>query len=150
MIREENMIYTDLTRKAMKFAYDAHHGSLDKTGVPYIYHPMHLAEQMDTEYACCAALLHDVVEDTDVTLEDLRAEGFPLPVVVAVGLLTHDPNTDYLDFVRALKDNPIARAVKLADLAHNSDLSRWDRLDGQDIERNRKYAAAKAILNDDL
>lgn len=140
------MIYTDLTRKAMQFAYDAHHGAVDSTGVPYIFHPMHLAEQMDTEYACCAALLHDVVEDTDITLDDLRAAGFPLPVIVAVGLLTHDPRVDYFDYVRALKANPIAKAVKLADLKHNSDLSRWPRLDEQDIERNRKYAMAKAIL----
>lgn len=140
------MIYTDLTRKAMQIAYDAHHGAVDSTGVPYIFHPMHLAEQMDTEYACCAALLHDVVEDTDITLDDLRAAGFPLPVIVAVGLLTHDPRVDYFDYVRALKANPIAKAVKLADLKHNSDLSRWPRLDEQDIERNRKYAMAKAIL----
>ena len=140
------MIYTDLTRKAMQFAYDAHHGAVDSTGVPYIFHPMHLAEQMDTEYACCAALLHDVVEDTDITLDDLRAAGFPLPVIVAVGLLTHDPRVDYFDYVRALKANPIAKAVRLADLKHNSDLSRWPRLDEQDIERNRKYAMAKAIL----
>lgn len=140
------MIYTDLTRKAMQIAYDAHHGAVDSTGAPYIFHPMHLAEQMDTEYACCAALLHDVVEDTDLTLDDLRAAGFPLPVIVAVGLLTHDPRVDYFDYVRALKANPIAKAVKLADLKHNSDLSRWPRLDEQDIERNRKYAMAKAIL----
>ncbi len=140
------MIYTDLTRKAMQIAYDAHHGAVDSTGAPYIFHPMHLAEQMDTEYACCAALLHDVVEDTDLTLDDLRAAGFPLPVIVAVGLLTHDPRVDYFDYVRALKSNPIAKAVKLADLKHNSDLSRWPRLDEQDIERNRKYAMAKAIL----
>lgn len=140
------MIYTDLTRKAMQIAYDAHHGAVDSTGAPYIFHPMHLAEQMDTEYACCAALLHDVVEDTDITLDDLRAAGFPLPVIVAVGLLTHDPRVDYFDYVRALKANPIAKAVKLADLKHNSDLSRWPRLDEQDIERNRKYAMAKAIL----
>lgn len=140
------MIYTDLTRKAMQIAYDAHHGAVDSTGAPYIFHPMHLAEQMDTEYACCAALLHDVVEDTDLTLDDLRAAGFPLPVIVAVGLLTHDPRVDYFDYVRALKPNPIAKAVKLADLKHNSDLSRWPRLDEQDIERNRKYAMAKAIL----
>lgn len=140
------MIYTDITRKAMKIAYDAHHGKADLSGAPYIFHPMHLAEQMDTEYACCAALLHDVVEDTDVTVEDLRAAGFPLEVTVAVSLLTHDSEEDYFDYVRRLKDNPIARAVKLADLQHNSDLSRWGRLDEQDVERNRKYAVAKAIL----
>ena len=143
------MIYTDLTRKAMKFAYEAHHGALDKTGIPYIFHPIHLAEQMDDEVSCCVALLHDVVEDTDVTIEDLRAAGFPLKVTAAVSLLTHDPEVDYFDYVRGVKDNPVAKKVKLADLNHNSDLSRWDRLDEQDIERNRKYAQARAILTEE-
>ena len=140
------MIYTDMTRLAMKIAYEAHHGMLDVPGVPYIFHPMHLAEQMDDEISCAVALLHDVVEQTDVTLDDLRSAGFPLKVTVAVSLLTHDPETDYFDFIRALKSNPIAKKVKLADLQHNSDLSRWARIDEQDIERTRKYAQAKAIL----
>lgn len=143
------MIYTDMTRKAMKFAYEAHHGHTDVPGVPYIFHPIHLAEQMDDEISCCVALLHDVVEDTDVTIEDLRSAGFPLKVTAAVSLLTHDPEVDYFDYVRGVKDNPVAKKVKLADLNHNSDLSRWDRLDERDIERNRKYAQARAILMDE-
>jgi len=142
------MIYTELTKKAMQIAYDAHHGQKDKFGTPYIFHPMHLAEQMATEYTCCAALLHDTVEDTDVTLEDLRAAGMPPAVVFAVQLLTHDPEVDYFDYVRAIKANPIAKAVKLADLDHNSDLSRIERVSSEDIERNRKYAEAKAILTE--
>ena len=143
------MIYTELTRRAMRIAYDAHAGALDDTGVPYIFHPIHVAERMTTEHSCCAALLHDVVEDTDVTLEDLRAAGMPLAVTVAVGLLTHDPAVDYFDYVRAIKGNPIAREVKLADLEHNSDLSRLERVGSADIERNRKYAQARAILLED-
>ena len=142
------MIYTELTRKAMNIAYKAHHGQLDHCGVPYIFHPLHLAEQMTTEYACCAALLHDTVEDTDLTLEDLRAAGMPPAVVFAVQLLTHDPAVDYFDYVRNIKPNAIAKAVKLADLAHNSDLSRLERVDFEDVERNRKYAEAKAILEE--
>lgn len=142
------MIYTELTKKAMRIAYDAHHGQLDKCGVPYIFHPLHLAEQMTTEYICCAALLHDTVEDTDITLYDLRAAGMPPAVVFAVQLLTHDPAVDYFDYVRNIKSNPIAKAVKLADLAHNSDLTRWDRVSEVDVERNRKYAEAKAILEE--
>ena len=140
------MIYTPLTRRAMKIAYDAHHGQLDDAGVPYIFHPMHVAERMTTEDACCAALLHDVLEHTQVTQEQLSAQGIPLAVMVAVKLLTHAPDVDYFDYVRALKDNPIAREVKLADLEHNSDLSRWERLDANDIERNRRYAIARQIL----
>lgn len=142
------MIYTELTKKAMRLAYDAHHGQLDKCGVPYIFHPLHLAEQMTTEYTCCAALLHDTVEDTAITLDDLRAAGMPPAVVFAVQLLTHAPDVEYFDYVRNIKTNPIAKAVKLADLAHNSDLTRWERVSEIDIERNRKYAQAKAILEE--
>lgn len=117
------MIYTKLTVKAMKLAYKAHHGQYDVNGVPYIFHPYHLAERMCDEYSVCVALLHDVVEDTAVTIEQLEKE-FPKEVTDAVRLMTHDDNTDYFDYVRAIKNNPIARAVKLADLTHNSDQSR--------------------------
>lgn len=145
------MIYTALTIRAMNIAYQAHHGQVDKAGVPYIFHPLHLAETMEDEYTCCAALLHDTVEDTDVTLEQLSAE-FPAEVVEAVRLLTHDPDTDYYDYVRAIRDNPIAMKVKLADLAHNSDESRFA---GVQVPAERigyfrdKYAKAKAILLED-
>lgn len=119
------MIYTHLTNEAMKLAYRAHHGQTDKGGIPYIFHPYHLAEQMTDEYSTCVALLHDVVEDTTITLDDLSAI-FPDPVVEAVALMTHDDHTPYLDYVKRIKDNPIARAVKLADLMHNSDKSRLE------------------------
>ena len=82
------MVYTPLTNKALRFAYNAHHGQLDYNGIPFIFHPLHLAEQMDDELSCCAALLHDIVEDTELTLEDLRKE-FPEEVVQIVALLTH-------------------------------------------------------------
>ena len=147
------MIYTPLTGKAMKTAYDAHHGQLDKNGVPYIFHPYHLAEQMTDEYTTCVALLHDVVEDTDVSLSELEKE-FPAEVTEAVKLLTHDDSVDYLDYVRAVKTNPIARAVKLADLHHNSDLSRFineeDRNSPKTLQRLEKYSKAIAILTDKI
>lgn len=142
------MIYTPLTIRAMSVAYDAHHGQLDKSGVPYVLHPLHLAEQMDDEISCCAALLHDVVEDTEVTLEQLAKE-FPAQVVEAVRLLTHNPDTDYYDYVRSIKGNPIAVKVKLADLAHNMDASRFS---GVEVPNERigyfrdKYTKALAIL----
>ena len=144
------MIYTPLTNQAMRIAYNAHHGQLDYNGIPYIFHPIHLAEQMDDEFSCCVALLHDVVEDTDVTLEDLKAI-FPAEVTDAVALMTHDDSTDYFDYVRAIKENPIARKVKLADLAHNSDQSRCV---GSDLTEERKekwrikYEKATKILTD--
>lgn len=143
------MIYTELTKKAMRIAYDAHMGQFDKCGVPYVFHPLHVAEAMTTETACCAALLHDVVEDADVTLDDLRAQGMPPAVVFAVQLLTRAPETDYFEYVRALKPNAVAREVKLADLAHNMDLSRLERVAGEDLERNRRYAMARAILEEE-
>ena len=96
----------------------------------------------------CSALLHDVVEDTDWTMEDLRAAGFPETVLEAVQLLTHDPAVPYLDYVRALCGNPIAVVVKRADLHHNSERTRFD-ADSPDIEKRlQKYAAAEAVLDE--
>ena len=97
------MIYTELTKKAMKIAYDAHHGQLDKGGLPYVFHPWHLAEQMDDEISTIAALLHDVVEDTDWTLEQLEAEGFPPESMEALGLLTHPEGQPYMEYVAGLR-----------------------------------------------
>ena len=140
------MIYTPLTNAAMKIAYHAHLGQVDKAGIPYVFHPFHLAEQMHDEYSTCAALLHDVVEDTNVTLEELAAI-FPKEVVDAVALLTHAKNVPYMEYVKKLKDNPIARAVKLADLTHNSDRTRLSGNDPAAVWRwENKYKAAFEIL----
>lgn len=144
------MIYTPLTMKAMKLAYEAHHGQLDYNGMPYVFHPYHLAEQMTDEITTCTALLHDLVEDTDWTIEQLERE-FPPEVTQAVALLTHDESVDYFDYVRAIKDNPIAKAVKLADLAHNSDQSRCigSEIPEEKLARWRaKYSRAKEILSE--
>ena len=138
------MIYTELTIRAMNLAYEAHHGQLDKGGVPYIFHPIHLAEEMDDEVSTCVALLHDTVEDTAVTLEEL-AEIFPREIVEAVDLLTHRDGVEYFDYVRAIKANPVAVKVKLADLAHNGDPKRICNQGNQE-KRRIKYAAARAIL----
>ena len=144
------MIYTELTNKAMRIAYAAHHGQVDYNGIPYIFHPIHLAEQMDDEISCCAALLHDVVEDTAVSMEDLARE-FPREVMEVLKLLTHADEVDYFDYVRAIKSNPIAVKVKLADLAHNSDQIRCV---GSDLTEEKlayfrqKYQKARAILTE--
>ena len=142
------MIYTTLTRKALSICFDAHKDQWDKSGAPYVFHPFHLAEQMTDEYTVCTALLHDVVEDTDTTLEDLRSEGFPEEVLEALALLTHDADTPYMDYVKGLKHNPIARAVKLADLAHNSDPTRLEVMDDYAIARAEKYRAAIKLLSE--
>lgn len=140
------MIYTHLTNEAMKIAYRAHHGQVDRGGIPYIFHPYHLAEQMTDEYTTCVALLHDVVEDTHITLEAL-AEVFPKEVIDAVALLTHKDGVDYYDYVAAIKKDPIARAVKLADLSHNSDQSRLENADPATLKRwQEKYSKAFEIL----
>lgn len=140
------MLYTTQTRKAMQLAYSAHHGQSDRSGVPYIFHPLHLAEQMKTEDEIVVALLHDVVEDTPVSLTDLERAGFSPEVLEAVRLLTHGRGVDYMDYIRALKDNPIARSVKLADLRHNSDLTRLKDHSEKTRERLEKYAAAIRLL----
>ncbi len=143
------MIYTEQTNKAMRLSYLAHQGQLDKSGLPYVFHPLHLAEQMPDEDSTVAALLHDVVEDTAYTLEDLRAMDFPPRALEAVALLTHDPAEPYLDYVARVKENPVARAVKLADLRHNSDRSRLPQLTEKDLARLEKYAAALRLLESD-
>ena len=140
------MIYTDKTKKAMKLCYEAHKDQVDKSGMPYVFHPFHVAEQMTDEATTIVALLHDVVEDTDYTLEDLAAEGFGKDILEAVALMTHEDDVPYLEYVAKLKDNPIARAVKLADLAHNSDLSRIGEVDEETRERLEKYKKATALL----
>ena len=145
------MIYTELTNKALSIAYNAHHGQLDSNGLPYIFHPLHLAEQMDDEISWCCAILHDVVEDTTVTMDEL-AKQFPMEVIDVLKLLTHDDDVPYETYVRAIKTNPIAVKVKLADIAHNSDRSRCV---GSDIPQSKldtwdqKYAKAKKILLDE-
>ena len=140
------MIYTENTKKALKLCFEAHKNQTDKSGMPYVFHPFHLAEQMKTEETTIVALLHDVVEDTDYTLEDLSAMGFSKAVTDAIALMTHADDTEYMDYVRAIKDNPIAKAVKLADLNHNSDLSRLDAVDEKALKRREKYLKAIELL----
>lgn len=145
------MIDTPLTHKALRLAYAAHQGQTDKAGLPYIFHPYHVAEQMTDEFSVCAALLHDVVEDTDVTLAQLEQE-FPQEVTDAIQLLTHEPGTDYFTYIRAIRKNSLAKRVKLADLEHNSDESRLcDCAEVSPEQRARlreKYAKARAILEE--
>ena len=137
-----------MTIKAIKVAYEAHLGQLDYNDVPYIFHPYHLAEQMDDEISCTVALLHDVVEDTDLTFTYLE-QIFPAQVLEIVRLLTHDENIDYFDYIREIKKNPIATKVKPEDLKHNSDESRSigsNLTQDQLLYWKTKYAKAKEIL----
>lgn len=142
------MLYTPLTNRALKLCYEAHKDINDKGDMPYVFHPFHLAEQMETEDEICVALLHDVVEDTEKTLQDIVRAGFPPQVTDALALLTHDDGSPYLDYVARLKGNPIAAKVKLADLRHNSTPGRLTGKESKEkvLSRMRKYLRAQAIL----
>jgi hypothetical protein len=142
------MVYTPVTKNAIRFCYQVHAGQLDKAGLPYVNHPLHLAEQMTTEDEACVALLHDVMEDCGATPGELLALGISPEALAAVQLLTHKDGVPYLDYVRAVGENPIARRVKVADLRHNSDLTHLDEVEPKDIAWLRKYRKARVILGD--
>ena len=142
------MIYTEKTKKAMEMCFMAHDAQNDIGGTPYVFHPMHLAEQMTDETTTVVALLHDFLEDSFFTAEDVAAEFGP-EVAGAVMLLTRAKGTPYADYIRAIKPNPIARAVKLADLRHNSDTTRlYPRyIETEDTQRRlKKYKEAIEVL----
>ena len=142
------MIYTKMTKKALRICFNAHINQVDKTGMPYVFHPFHLAEQMDDEDSVCVALLHDVVEDTDITFNDLINEGFNENVISALKLLTHIDDTPYMEYVARIKENPLARRVKLADLYHNSDLTRLDLTKDKIPPKYEIYLAAIKLLEE--
>lgn len=142
------MIYTEMTKKAIKLMFEKHKDQVDKSGMPYVFHPFHLAEQMDDEETTITALLHDIVEDTDTTFDDLRELGFSDNVINALKLMTHDKNVDYFEYVKKISKNPIARKVKIKDLEHNMDTSRLDEVTDKDLERVKKYKKCyKYLLN---
>lgn len=142
------MIYTPLTKKAMNLAYEAHKNQIGKDGIPYIFHPLHLAEQMDTELDVVCALLHDVVEDTSITLVNLEG-AFPNEVIDVLNLLTHNKEIDYIDYIGEVSKNVTAKKIKIADLKHNLDETRLDTITDKVIERRKKYRMALALLEND-
>lgn len=145
--KEASMIYTENTKRAMKLCYKAHAGQTDKSALPYVHHPFHLAEQMDDEDSTIVALLHDVAEDTEFSIPILEKMGFSDTVIEALALMTHEEGVPYMDYVRKIKENPLATKVKLADLAHNMDLTRLDHEPTEeDLQRREKYLEAERIL----
>lgn len=142
------MIYTSLTKKALKLCFESHKEQVDKSGMPYVFHPFHLAEQMADEATTVVALLHDVVEDTPISFEDLEKQGFSDEIMDALKLLTHDKNIPYMDYVAEIKKNTIATKVKLADLKHNSDLTRLSAVDEKTLKRKEKYEKAIKFLEE--
>ncbi len=140
------MFYTPMINKALLLAYDAHKNQVDKAGLPYIYHPFYLATQMETEDSIITAILHDVVEDSPYTFEDIDHHGFSSSIMAALQLLTHDDSEDYIEYIHRVKENELARIVKLADLEHNSDVSRLNHVDDKTKERLHRYAESIKIL----
>ncbi|TCT25147.1 HD domain-containing protein [Thermomonas haemolytica] len=132
--------------KAIALAATAHAGQLDKGGQPYILHPLRVMFRVATDEQRMAAVLHDIVEDTSVTFEDLEAQGFPAPVVEAVRALTKLPGESRLAAAERAAANPIALAVKLADNAENMDLSRIANPTEKDFARLREYEAVRELL----
>lgn len=140
------MIYSPKIKMAMEIAYEAHKDQFDKNGYPYIHHPLHLAEEMDTEDEIIVALLHDVVEDSKISIKQLKEAGFSDAVITAVSLLTKTGDADYFDYIRQIASDPVARKVKMADLMHNRDLSRLSRVTEKDWQRAKKYEKAYNLL----
>ena len=132
---------------ALSIATEAHNGQCDTAGVDYIEHPIYVASQVDTEEEKAVALLHDVIEDSPFTAEELLLAGLPETVVAAVQILSKKKGQDYQTYLENVKSNPLARVVKLADLKHNSDLSRLRSVTDNDLERLEKYKRAIDYLS---
>lgn len=139
--------------KALQIAAQAHEGQQDKEGLPYILHPLRVMSRVENHEARIVAILHDVVEDTSVTLDDLRQAGFSAEVLAAVQCVTHRKDEPYADYVVGCKHNPIARQVKLGDLADNCRLDRTilraERLQ-PDLARIHRYFLSYKFLTDQL
>jgi (p)ppGpp synthase/HD superfamily hydrolase len=137
-----------LIEKSLAIALRAHTGITDKAGHAYILHPLRIMAKMTTEIEMSAALLHDVIEDSDITAAELLAEGIPRVVVEAVLCLTKQSGENYHDFVLRAKQNPIARKVKIADIEDNINVLRIANLKEKDLVRIAKYHTAWHFLND--
>lgn len=134
---------------AFQIAQKAHEGQVDKAGKPYIEHPLRLAATFSDETRQCIALLHDVVEDSDITPDDLRKAGIPEAVVEAVVALTHRPHEENDVYYQRIKQNPLALAVKLADIEDDTNPARLELLDEKTrVRLKQKYARAKKMLLD--
>ncbi len=132
----------ELLEKAIGIAVAAHRGQRDRYGAPYILHPLRVMSRVQTEEDKIVAILHDVVEDTHWSPEDLRREGFPEPLLEALACVTKREGEAYEDFVKRSAGNPVARRVKIADLEDNLDIRRMPAIAEEDLGRLRKYLAA--------
>jgi (p)ppGpp synthase/HD superfamily hydrolase len=140
----------NLIEKSLQIALRAYAGKTDKAEREYILHPLRVMAKMTTDLERSAALLHDVLEDSNITAEELLAEGIPAEVVEAVQCLTKKEGEEYQDFVARAKQNKIAARVKIADIEDNIDVLRLAALDDYDLARIRKYHTAWRLLQEEL
>lgn len=138
--------YNELYDHALRIAIRAHEGQQDKSGREYVMHPIRVAERCKDTRAKIVALLHDTIEDTDVTIEYLRKEGFPEEIIDAVLSVTKQDGENYEDFVRRAAKNAIGKEVKIADLEDNMDIRRLIEIKEEDVARLRKYLSAWQYL----
>ncbi len=132
---------------AIALAVRAHRGQVDKGGMPYILHPLGVMLRMRTEAEMMVAVLHDVIEDTEYTIEALRQEGYPEEVLASLDHVTRREGESYEAFTRRAGENPVARRVKMADLEDNMDVRRIEDLTDKDLERLRRYQRAWRMLS---
>lgn len=137
-----------MLEKAILLAVHAHLGQLDKGGNPYILHPIRVMMGCKTLTQKTVAILHDTLEDSDLTADDLLQEGFSKEIVDAVVCLTRTPGQDYMEHIHTVSKNPLATVVKLSDLADNMDLNRLPGLTPKDFQRLERYLRAKQSLED--
>ena len=138
-MRRTKKLYLD---RAIELPKQHHEGQTDKAGKPYIEHPLRVMNQVESEEEKIVAVLHDIVEDTDISLDDLRSEGFSEEVVSAVECLTKQDGENYDSYIERISFNPLAVKIKLADLEDNSDLTRLPEVTDKDLERIEKYDKA--------
>ena len=132
--------------KAISIAASAHDGQFQKNGLPYILHPIHVMNSVNKLNEKIVAILHDVVEDTEVTIEQLKTEGFSIEITEAISLLTKTEGTEYKSYIENIKSNELAKAVKLADMKHNIDSLRLNELKDYDLKRIQKYHSSIKFL----
>lgn len=144
------MLYSPNIKKAINIAFNAHKGQYDKGGYPYIMHPLHLAEEMETEDEVITALLHDVLEDSDISLDFIKEQGFSEAVTEALLSLTRRKDEEYGEYIKRIKNSGgIALSVKKADLRHNMTAERLDNFTEKDKERLKKYKVSYKELTEE-
>lgn len=138
-----------MIKNALQLCYTAHKNQLDKGKKPYYFHPIYVALNLKDENQKIVALLHDVIEDTEITLDDLRREGFSESIIEAVNILTRKKDESYDSYIQRIKSNALSKAVKIEDLKHNSDVTRMESITEKDRMRIEKYKRALKYLLDE-